>query len=118
MINKYGILNGTKYFPSDGLQNYLVIISTRQIYWISKDGSDSKIESCVSTRMSQESIKNLHTSYIVSVPKLIGDYQFKKVEFIGICLKQDFVSFLHKNVFEFIYFLQIRYVLQKFKHRF
>ena len=27
-----------------------------------------------------------------------SDYQFKKVEFKGICLKQDSASFLHKNV--------------------
>ena len=45
LINKYSILNGAKSFSSDGLQNYLVFIPTRRIYWISKDGSDTKIES-------------------------------------------------------------------------
>ena len=44
LINKYCILNGAKYFSSDGLQNYLVFMSSRRIYWISKGASDSKIE--------------------------------------------------------------------------
>ena len=43
MINKYSIFNGAKYFSSDGLQNYLVFISTRHINLISKDGSDRRI---------------------------------------------------------------------------
>ena len=61
LINKYSILNGGKYFSSDGLQNYLVFISTRRIYRISKDGSNNKTELWGSTGMSQESIKNMHT---------------------------------------------------------
>ena len=40
-------------------------------------------------------IRILKTSF---APKLICDYQSKNVEFIGICLKQDSVSFLHKEV--------------------
>ena len=48
--------------------------------------------------MLQERIKNPHTSDISFTPKLIGDYQFKKVEFKGICSKQNSVSFLHKNL--------------------
>ena len=31
-IYKYSILNSAKYFSSDGLQNYLVFLSTRRIY--------------------------------------------------------------------------------------
>ena len=30
-INKYSILHGAKYFSSDGLQNYLVFVSTRHV---------------------------------------------------------------------------------------
>ena len=44
LINKHSILNVGKYFFSDGLQNYLAFISGRRVYWISKDGSNSKIE--------------------------------------------------------------------------
>ena len=32
LVGKYG----AKYFSSDGLQNYLVFISTRHIYWINE----------------------------------------------------------------------------------
>ena len=32
LIDKYSITNGAKYFPSNGLQNCLVFISTRGIY--------------------------------------------------------------------------------------
>ena len=97
MINKYSILNGAKFFCSDGLQNYLVFIPTRCIYWISKDGSDRKIESWGSTGMSQECIKNLRTSDITFTPKSIDDYLFSKVEFKGTCLKQDSVFLLQKR---------------------
>ena len=58
------------------ITNFLVLISTRHIFWISKDGSDSKIESWKSTVMSEESIKNPHILDISFAPKLIGDYQF------------------------------------------
>ena len=48
--------------------------------------------------ISKESVKNRHTSGIRFAPKLIGNYQFKKVELKGICLKQESVSLLHKNI--------------------
>ena len=93
MINEYSILNCVKYFSSDGLQNHLVYIQSRLIYWISKDSSNSKIESWGFAEMSQESIKNLHTSDINFVPELTGNDQFKKVGFKGICLKSEHVIF-------------------------
>ena len=76
LIGKYIILNGAKYLSSDGMQHYLVFILTRCINWISEDSSDSKIEWWRSTGMSQESIKNRHTSDISLPPKLIFGYQF------------------------------------------
>ena len=86
MINKYSILNGAKYFSSDGLQNYLVCISTRRNQSIKNTG---KVDSWGSTGMSKERIKNQHTSEINS-SQLIGEYRFSsKVKFKGICLKQD-----------------------------
>ena len=42
-INKYSFLNGAKYVSSDGLQNYLVLVSTRCIDYISNHSD--KIES-------------------------------------------------------------------------
>ena len=60
LINKYSIFNGAKKFSSDGLQNYLVFIPATRIYCISKNGSNSKIESWKSTGVSVGSIKNVH----------------------------------------------------------
>ena len=49
--------------------------------------------------MSPESIKNPPTSDINFSPKIIDKYKFSsRVEFKGICLKQDSASFLHKKV--------------------
>ena len=70
LINKYCIFNGPKYFSSDGLQNYIVFVSKRHIYWISKNDSDSKTELWESTGMSQTTIKNLYTSDITFAPLL------------------------------------------------
>ena len=44
-------------------------------------------------------LKNPHISDTAFVPKLIGDYLFNNiVTFKGFCLKEDSVSFLHKNI--------------------
>ena len=49
--------------------------------------------------MSLESIKNPYTSEITFSSELIYMFnQFGRLEFIGGCLKQDSVSFLHKKV--------------------
>ena len=97
MINKYSILNCVKYFSLDGLQNYLVYIKSRLIYCIGKDSSNSKIESWGFAGMSQESIKNTHTSDINFAPELTANDQFKKVRVKGICLKSEHM-FFHNNV--------------------
>ena len=90
MINKYSILNGAKYFSPDRLQNYLVFILTRCIYWISNDNYIIKLWG--STGMSQESVKNPHTLDINFAPKLIGEYQSNcRARFKRICSKQDCV---------------------------
>ena len=48
--------------------------------------------------MPHESIKNPPTSDNSFAPKLITDYSPHRVKFNGNCLRQDSVSFLHKNV--------------------
>ena len=49
--------------------------------------------------MSQESIKNQHTSDTTFSAELIDRFPpFGRVKFKGICLKQESVSFLHKNI--------------------
>ena len=95
MINKYGILNGAKYFPSKRLQNYWVFISTGRIDVISINIKN--IELWGSTGMWQESIKNPHTSDVNFAPKIIGHYKFNIiVEFKRICLKLESVFFFIK----------------------
>ena len=86
-----------KNFFSEGLQNYLAFILTGRIYWISKDGSDKKLNRGVIQECYKKK-KNLLTSEFTFTPKLIDDYQFSKVDFKGIFLKQDNMSFLHKKV--------------------
>ena len=74
LINKYSIINGAKSKSiclQDGLQNYLVFISARHIYWITKHSRDSQIELRISTGMSEESITNPNTSYISFAPKIV-----------------------------------------------
>ena len=95
MINKYSILNDAKYFSSDGLQNYLVLISVRRV---GVNNSTDKIELWGSTGRSEEEIKNAHISDVIFSPKLIDNFRFRKVKFEGICLKRDSESFLHKKI--------------------
>ena len=50
----------------------------------------------VSTGISEEKIKNPSPDIIFSL-KYVGNFQFGKVKFEGICLKQDSESFPHKK---------------------
>ena len=73
MINKYSILNGAKYFSSNGLQNYLVFLPNNlHTKYISNN--DNEIESFTSIGMSQKSIKNSHTSDTTFSPELIDRF--------------------------------------------
>ena len=84
-------------FSSNRLLNYLVFISSWCIDFINNDSDN--IESWGPTGMLQESIKNLNISDINFFPKIIGDHKFNsRVGLKEICLKQENVSFLHKNV--------------------
>ena len=78
MIKIYSIFNGAKYFFPDGQQNYLLFISTRRVEWINIDDRYSRVVLWRSTRMSQESIENSHTSGVNFAPKTIFDYQLEK----------------------------------------
>ena len=51
LINEYSILNEAKYFSSNGLQKYIVFITTRHIEFISDGGRYSKIKSWGSAGM-------------------------------------------------------------------
>ena len=95
MIYKYSILNGAKYFSSSVLQIYLVF----QLFishFLTKKG---KIYSWKSKGMSEESIIPPYPTEESFYPEVIrlsgGKYELK---FKGMCLKQNSVSFLHKNI--------------------
>ena len=88
MMNKYGILNGAKYFSSNGLQNYLVF----QLFishFLTKNG---KTYSRKSKERSEESIRPQCTTEQSFYSEIIclfdGKYELKCK---GICLKQNCV---------------------------
>ena len=56
----------------------------------------------VSTGISEAKIKNASPDITFSL-NYIGNFQFGKVKFKGICLKQDSESFLHKNKLIYIF---------------
>ena len=102
MINKYSILNGSKYFSFDRLQNYAVFdliirnnVPTGFSTEIETNGNN-KIISGTSTELLQEKIINPYKSDTTFSPQY--NYPYKLVTFKGICLKQKNVSFIHKKV--------------------
>ena len=56
LVNKDSILNGGKYFSSNGQQNYLAFISNRHVDFIN-NGSDI-FELWIPTGIAQKCIKN------------------------------------------------------------
>ena len=96
MIKKYSIINGAKYFFSDGLQNFLVFISISKCRHLFS--STPKTYSLKSNGIPEESNKNTSTRDNSFVPKWIYGYQLPRVKFNGNSLRQYIVSFIHKNV--------------------
>ena len=91
MINKYSILNGSKYFSFDRLQNYVVfdlIIRKNVPAGFSTEietNGNNKIISGTSTELLQEKIINPYKSDTTFSPQY--NYPHKLVTFKGICLK-------------------------------
>ena len=77
MINEYSILNGSKYFYSDGSQHYLVLQSFSS-YFTSKTG---KICSWRSEGMSEETAKPPSTTDNSFDPEIIDDYDQGRIKF-------------------------------------
>ena len=95
MINKYKVLNRAKCFSLNGLQNYLVF----QLFishFLTKNGT---IYSLKSKEMSKESITPPCTTGEGFYPEIIGLHGSKyELKFKEMCLKQNIVSFLHKDI--------------------
>ena len=96
MINKYSTLNGAKYISLDGLQNYMVFSPVSK--YLSSFSKTDNIYSWTSKEISEESIKTPFTSENSFFPKWVDGYQLPKIKVNGNCLKQDRLSFLHRNV--------------------
>lgn len=90
--------------------------STRHVY---HSYQRSKVLLRKSTAMSEESIKNPPSSGNSITPNLIDNYPIEKVKFNRNCLRQDMISFIHKNVINlYICFELDIWSRKRLKHRF
>ena len=87
MINDYSVLNGSKYFFSHGLNNYLVLIAVNKNFSFIEATREFINENL--KKMSEETIKNLSTPDNSLAPKWIDKYRLPEVKFNGNCLKKD-----------------------------
>ena len=92
MINKFGILNGAKFFSSGIFQNYLVFIPAKK--YIKYFTGTTWIESWKSNEMSEESIENLTESDSNFAPTFVDPHLLPDMSFNGLCLtkKKTFLS--------------------------
>ena len=93
MINKFSVLNGAKYFLSNGIQNYLVL----QLFISHFSTKNDKFYSLNLNRMSIESVTPPCTTDESFSPKVSYWSCLYDSKFTGICLKQNSVSFRYKN---------------------
>ena len=84
------MINGAKYFSSDGLQNHLEFAPINKYI--------NKCYPWTSKRMSKESVKSPSTRDNSFAPKRNASYPLSITKLNGNYLKQNTVSFLHKNV--------------------
>ena len=69
MINKWSILNGSKYFSSGIFQNYLVFIPAKKS--IKYFSATSRTNSWKFNRMSEENIENITKSESLFAPTFV-----------------------------------------------
>ena len=67
--------------------------------------------------MSEETITTPSRAENSFNPEIIYNYGRGRIKFKGICLKQDSVFYWQKCS-KFIYLVQSRYMVKRFKHRF
>ena len=84
LINGYKILNGARYFSSGALQNNLIYFSYKIFFRFFTN--TSKVLSCKSIGLSEESIENITTSDSNFAPNLINYYPLPDIKFNGHCL--------------------------------
>ena len=87
LINKFSILNGSKYFSSGIFQNYLVFIPAKK--YIKYFSGTTRIDSWKSNGMSEkniENIENITKSDSNFPPTFVDHYLFPEINFNGHCL--------------------------------
>ena len=96
MINKFGILNGAKFFSSGIFQNYLVFIPAKK--YIKYFTGTTWIESWKSNEMSEESIENLTKSDSNFAPTFVDPHLLPDMSFNGLCLTKNNISIPKKVI--------------------
>ena len=96
MINKFSILNRTKYFSSEIYQNYLVFISAKKCikYFSGTTWNDSR----KSSGISEENIENTTKSYSSFPPIFVDHYVLSHINFNGHCLINNNISIPKKVI--------------------
>ena len=96
MINKFSILNGTKYFSSGIFQNCLVFIPTKK--YITYFHATPRIHSWSSNRMSEESIENITKSGRNFSSTFVDHHSLPEINFNGHCLIKNNISIPKKVI--------------------
>ena len=79
MINKFGILNGAKYFSSGIFQNYLVFIPAKKYF--KYFSATTRIDSWTSNGISEESIENMTKSDSNFPPTFVDHHLLPDITF-------------------------------------
>ena len=90
MINKFSIINGTKYFFSGIFQNYLVFIPAEK--YIKYFSGITLIDLWKSNEISQENIENLTKSDSNFAPAFVDHHVLPHIYFNGHCLIKNNIS--------------------------
>ena len=79
MINKFSIINGSKYFSLGIFENYLAFIPNTK--YMKYFHGTTQIYSCKSKGMSEESIENKIKSGSNFVPTFVDDHSLPDINF-------------------------------------
>ena len=90
MINKFSIINGTKYFSSGIFQNYLVFIPVEK--YIKYFSGITLIDLWKFDEISQENIENLTKSDSNFAPAFVDHHILPHINFNGHCLIKNNIS--------------------------
>ena len=96
MINKFSILNGSKYFSLEIFQNYLVFTPTKT--YIKNFSGTTRIYWWKSNGMSEDNIENMIKSDSNFAPTFVDHHLLPDINFNGHCLIKNNISIPKKVV--------------------